>query len=312
MHTVQHISRILPIGNAKNSQENYDAEYFRKRIPVLNTLDVTDDVIVKNRVLLLEHIRQDSICRNCKGFNSCGKEGDMRGFEQTLLTYGNQSELVSSVVRCTPYKESILRDKVQRYAAFSGFVAQDSKFKFGNFPQEQMKRHPKLYAYAREFAEKFTPGDSRTGAYLFGPPGVGKTHLLLAVLNRLKERGIACLIFRSDSVYDRMRHIIADDGDLEPMLEAFANVPVLGIDEFAQERANDFTMEKLFRVVNHRFHAGLPTWFTSNYSPPDIYKRNKDDVHDLAGPLRSRVMQMAILARVEGDDARQKNLKSLN
>ncbi len=132
---------------------------------------------------------------------------------------------------------------------------------------------------------------------------------MLAVLNRLLERGVQALFVRSDSVFDRMRQMVAEGADLDGFLDTCATVPVLGIDEFAQERANEFTMEKLFRIINHRFHAKLPTWFTSNFAPPEIY-RGKDgaDILDTVAPLRSRVMQMGKMARITGEDARQRHI----
>ncbi|KPV43291.1 DNA replication protein [Alicyclobacillus ferrooxydans] len=289
--------------------EAYDTSYFRRRVPQLNEWGASDAQILAHRAMLLEYVRQQSICEHCQGFNACGKEGDMQGFIQTLEQYG--PTLSVGVRRCRPFLEAQLRETVNRWHEFSGALKQDSEFRLGNFPVEQRRKYPKLFRYAYDFAETFEVGQTTSGLYLFGPPGVGKTHLLLGVLNRLTERGIPALFVRSDSIFDRMRHLIADNGDLEPLLEAYATVPVLGIDEFAQERANDFTLEKLFRIINHRFHSQLPTWFTSNYAPPDMYRKNGSDVHDSVPALRSRVMQMAKLARVEGDDARQRNLQSL-
>lgn len=287
----------------------YTPDYFRRAIPQLKEWEVTDSQIHAHQAMLLEYIRQESICARCTGYATCGKEGDMKGFIQTLEPYG--PNLSVGVRRCRPFLEHQVQQEVARWQPLSGALKRDKSFQLDNFPNEQRKRYPRLMKYAVDFAENFELGDVRPGLYLFGPPGVGKTHLLLGVFNRLEERGIPALFIRSDSIFDRMRHLIADNGDLEPLLEAYATVPVLGIDEFAQERANDFTLEKLFRIINHRFHSQLPTWFTSNYAPPDIYRRGGGDLQDSVGPLRSRVMQMAKLARIDGDDARQRHLESL-
>ncbi|WDL97011.1 AFG1/ZapE family ATPase [Alicyclobacillus sp. ALC3] len=305
---MQHIREVIP-----SSWRNHPLEYkptdFRIQIPQLDEWGVSDATIRSQQALLLEYVRQRDICQACRGFSSCGKEGDMQGFVQSLDRYGTQ--LTTMVKRCTPFKDAQLQQKVRRFAEFSGALREDESFRFENFPVEQRRKYPKLVQYVEDFAERFQPGAAMQGVYVFGPPGVGKTHLVLAVVNRLQERGVPSLFVRSDSLFDRMRHELAEGRDLEPYLDIYATAPVLLIDEFAQERANEFTMEKLFRIVNHRFHAKLPTWFTSNYAPPDIYRKNGGDLLDTVAPLRSRIMQMSKLGKMDGPDARQRNLESL-
>ncbi|WP_026961110.1 AFG1/ZapE family ATPase [Alicyclobacillus herbarius] len=305
---MQHIKAVLPAARMAEVS-NWDASYFRSEIPELDAWEIDEETLLRHRHLLLEYIRQRTICAACKGYEHCPKEGDMKGFVQVLERYGRQ--LTVGVHRCEPFQEYSLHLRLQRYVREAGGLPQDSSFRFSNFPLEQRQKYPRLLRFAEQFAETYEVGRASPGVYLFGPPGVGKTHLLLAVLNRLRDRGIPCLFVRSDSIFDRMRQIISENGDLESLLQALATAPVLGIDEFAQERANEFTLEKLFRIINHRFHAKLPTWFTSNYAPPDIYRRNGEDLLDSVGPLRSRIMQMAKLARMDGPDARQRNLQSL-
>lgn len=305
---MHHIRELIP-KNWSAVDAAFDSDYFRTRIPELQQWGVPDDVVIAARALLLEYLRQRAICDVCKGFEQCGKEGDMQGFQQKLELYGNQ--ITVRLDRCGPFLESQLRRKLQRWRNVAGSLPQDQYFQFSNFPEEQRRKYPRLLNYAEKFANRYELGEAGDGVYLFGPPGVGKTHLMLAVLNKLTNRGIPCLFVRSDSIFDRMRQIVADGGDLDGFLDACSTVPILGIDEFAQERANDFTLEKLFRIINTRFHSKLPTWFTSNYAPPAIYKRNGVDLSDSVRPLRSRVMQMTKLAKIDGEDARQKHLESL-
>jgi primosomal protein DnaI len=305
---LQHIKELL-LPKIRGRYADLPIHHFRDQIPLLSEWEVPDCVIEDHKALLLEHIHQQAICNHCQGFDRCGKEGDMQGFVQVLERYG--TALTTRVQRCQPFAEAQLRKRVSRWQSVSGALEQDVNFRLSNFPIEQRRKYPRVVQFAEEFSESYEVGEAGVGVYLFGPPGVGKTHLMLGVLNRLRERGIPSLFVRSDSIFDRMRHIIADNGDLEPLLEAYATVPVLGIDEFAQERANEFTLEKLFRIINHRFHSKLPTWFTSNYAPPHVYRKNGSDLHDSVSPLRSRIMQMTKLAKIDGDDARQRNLESL-
>lgn len=312
---MQHIQQLFP-KSFQGHDKPYDIAYFRKQIPELNEYDISDAFIQRYRASLLEYLRQAKICSACQGYQSCGKTGDMQGFIQALEPYkGGVGGVTVQVSRCEPFLTFMAKKRVDRYASLAGMMELDQAFQFSNYPLEQSRQHPELMRHAQQFALDYDPNsDKRTalrGIYLFGPPGVGKTHLLFAVFNQLRDRGVPCLVVRSDSLFDRMRHLLADGQDLEPFLETLATVPILGLDEFAQERANDFTMEKLFRIVNHRFHANLPTWFTSNYAPPEMYRKRGEDINDTAAPLRSRIMAMCKLAKLDGPDARQRNLEPL-
>jgi len=305
---VQHIGGILPDSHV--SADRYDASYFLREIPELQEASLAEETIVRHSALLYEYLRQKRICEQCTGFERCGKAGDMRGFEQVLEV--SSRGLATRVRRCMPFKEYVVKERVRRYAQLAGVTEIGDEFRFENFPEEQARKYPKVVRYAQEFARTWSPQEApRAGLYLFGPPGVGKTHLMFAVFRELQRRGVPSLVVRSDSLFDRMRHVIAAGEDLEPFLETLSTVPVLGIDEFAQERANEFSMEKLFRVINYRFHHKLSTWFTSNFSPPDAYRRGVDDLLDTVAPLRSRVMSMCILVKMDGPDARQRNLRTL-
>lgn len=307
---MDHIENMFP-KRFHGHDAGYDVDYFRDRIPELQTYELSDTYVRRHRAMLLEYLRQKEICNRCTGFARCGKQGDMKGFYQVIEQ--TPTGINVGVSRCKPFREHMDRAQVQRIAKAIGTSELDEGFQFSNYPSDQARRYPKVLQYARTFASEFRLNDGREtqGLYLFGPPGVGKTHLMFAVFNQLRERGIPSLIVRSDSLFDQMRHMLSDGQDLEPFLETLSTVPVLGLDEFAQERANDFTMEKLFRVINHRFHAKRSTWFTSNFSPPDAYRRSGDDVNDAVAPLRSRVMSMSILVKMDGIDARQNNLKTL-
>jgi primosomal protein DnaI len=88
-------------------------------------------------------------------------------------------------------------------------------------------------------------------------------------------------------------------------------VPVLAIDEFAQERANEFTLDKVFRIINYRFSNKLPTLFTSNYEPPIVYRTFNDQTKTVDAMI-SRIIQMTKIGRLTGPDARLQHMEILD
>ena len=127
------------------------------------------------------------------------------------------------------------------------------------------------YAVAVEAARRFA--DRPEGwLVLSGVPGCGKTHLAAAIVNRAIERGSPALFLTVADLLDRLRASYDDDAELayDRLSEQVRDAPLLVLDDLDGYSETAWAREKFLQIVSHRFHAALPTVFTSVTLPDEV------------------------------------------
>ncbi len=158
--------------------------------------------------------------------------------------------------------------------------------------------------------------DEGLGVLFCGDNGVGKTHLAVAVLRELVENKGARgqfwdfheLIREIKSSYDpetKTTELMV----LEPVVEA----DVLLLDDLGAWKMTDWMNDTLFYILNSRYMAQRPTLITTNYQDvtreealaADPLRRREFLVERIGQRLRSRLMEMCLIVRMQGGDHRQ-------
>jgi DNA replication protein DnaC len=158
--------------------------------------------------------------------------------------------------------------------------------------------------------------DEGLGLLFSGDNGVGKTHLAVGVLRELVETKGARGQFWD--FHELIREIKASyDPEtkttelmvLEPVVEA----DVLLLDDLGAWKMTDWMNDTLFYILNSRYMAQRPTLITTNYQDvtreealaADPLRRREFLVERIGQRLRSRLMEMCLVVRMQGGDHRQ-------
>jgi DNA replication protein DnaC len=161
-------------------------------------------------------------------------------------------------------------------------------------------------AQARRIADSFP--QSPRGLFLEGQPGVGKTHLAVAVLKQVIQTAGAHGLF-----YDTrdLLRIIRSTYDpsirtteievLRPVMQA----ELLVLDDLGAEKTSEWVDETMNLIVNTRYNERRLTIFTSNY--PDIPDDTEPNalVFRIGHRMRSRLHEMCDFEVMDGADYRE-------
>jgi DNA replication protein DnaC len=163
----------------------------------------------------------------------------------------------------------------------------------------------KALRMGRQVAEAF-PVVER-GLFLEGLPGVGKTHLAVAVLAQvIRTRGAVGLFYDTRdllrlirSTYDPVNQT-AEMDVLRPVMRA----DLLVLDDLGAEKTSEWVEETLNLIVNARYSEKRTTIFTSNYK--DIPDSTDPDslLFRVGFRMRSRLHEMCEFLVLDGGDYR--------
>ncbi|MFW3147124.1 MAG: chromosomal replication initiator protein DnaA [Thermoplasmatota archaeon] len=148
---------------------------------------------------------------------------------------------------------------------------------FSNFVVDEANRFPYLAAeaVATGIGRKYNP------LFIFGPVGVGKTHLLHAIANKMLETdpGKSLLYSSTERFTDELLKALERD-DLDKFRSRYREVDMLLVDDIQMLSGREATQKEFFHMFNHLYNSGKQIVLCSDRPPSEI--------KELESRLRSR------------------------
>jgi chromosomal replication initiator protein DnaA len=139
--------------------------------------------------------------------------------------------------------------------------------KFTNFVVDDSNRFPYLASEAVATGEgrKYNP------LFIFGPVGVGKTHLLHAIANRMKQDddGLKILYSSTERFTEELIKALERE-DIAGFRNLYREVDVLLVDDIQMLSGREATQKEFFHMFNHLYNSGRQIVLCSDRPPSDI------------------------------------------
>ncbi|MDP2953182.1 MAG: ATP-binding protein, partial [Chloroflexota bacterium] len=132
---------------------------------------------------------------------------------------------------------------------------------------ENQARFARAVAAAKAFAR-----DPQGWLVFLGPSGCGKTHLAAAIANERLAQGHPAFFKLVADLLDHLRSTFSPGSDVsyDQLFETVKTAPFLLLDDLGPQGSTPWAREKLFQILDHRFHARLPTVVTTRASLDEL------------------------------------------
>ena len=227
-----------------------------------------------------------------------------------------------------------IRDSRRKLFEAARIPRRYSECSLDNFKTEANSSQNIAFRYACRLVLDYPAVDR--GLLFIGPVGVGKTHLSVAILTGLIEKGVPCLFCEFGSLLKQIQdsyNPISQTSEMRVLAPVY-QAEVLVLDELGATIPTDWVRDTMYQIINKRYNDRKLTIFTTNfldeprvehgddYDPQEesvsrrrTRKLTDKRVREIDPPtleerigtrMRSRLYEMCNKVEIQGDDYRKR------
>ena len=266
--------------NYKNSslEENYIKEKLNpKFISLVKKFDVSKDEIKNNLSSFLDTLEELDNCKNCNNLSEYYPDK-------------KESKIIFGYAKCKKLKEyeKLLNEKSGKNDLLNARMKDIDV---------SDKNRVELIKYLKKFYDNYSISNYQKGIYLHGSFGSGKTFLLAALLNELKEKKKV----KFEIVYypTLLRNLKEDLSIVDSKINYYSNIEILLLDDIGAENVTNWGRDEILgTILQYRMDNHLTTFFTSNLDINELEKHlsiTKDNMDMVkARRIIERIKQLTI------------------
>lgn len=239
---------------------------------LVKSLKLTDDETKRNLSSLEDTLCELDNCKKCPGLASC--KNHLKG--HVYYPSKNESKIAFSYIPCKKLKK--YEEAMENKDATKALATARMK----DIDSTDENRY-ELIKWVTNFYKKYDVTKNNKGLYLHGNFGSGKTFIVAALFNELKEKKNASY----EIIYfpELLRTLKDNFNLLDTKVRYYSNVELLLIDDIGAEKVTDWSRDEILgTILQSRMDNHLTTFFTSNLNIKElethlaISKANEDAV----------------------------------
>lgn len=277
-----------------NSKKNFESELKKDLLlakkdvnfsKLVNSLEISDEIACKYTSKLEDTVCELGNCKKCKGLYTCKNK-----FEGHI-SYPKKDEnrLIFSFIPCK-YQLKSMEESSNKSTLED--ITLNARMKDIDILD---KKRQKVICYLDKFFEDYSLSKNNIGLYLHGSFGCGKSFLVNALLNELKEKKKVSTL----SIYfpEALRTLKDDWDNFAGKMEYLKSVDVLLIDDIGAEKVTEWGRDEVLgTILQARMDRNLATFFTSNLTIDELESHlaisNKSDDAIKARRIIERIKQL--------------------
>jgi DNA replication protein DnaC len=131
------------------------------------------------------------------------------------------------------------------------------------------KGDKKLYNLGIKYTENFKQiKEEGLGLLVTGGVGNGKSYLSFAIANGLLKKGVPVVCISINGLLERIRETYktwGKEGEYE-IIKSLGSADLLVIDDLGTEQNTEWSISKIYTIIDSRYRNKMPTIVTTNYS----------------------------------------------
>jgi len=226
----------------------------------VDSIDLSDDYLMKYNSLLKQCYEENNNCKNCKGLNNCPNE--VSGCKLSTKIVDKELNFSYNICR---YKINLLNDIEYIKDSYVFSVSKDIRNAKMKDIYADDKNRVEVIKWMTKFIKDYKASKDVKGLYLSGNFGSGKSYLISAMINELVKDGKkGALVYYPEF----LRSLKASfSKDFDDQFDSVKNVDLLLLDDIGAENITAWSRDEILGpILQYRMEEKLPTFFTSNLS----------------------------------------------